>query len=143
MTQCLFSLIIFAMTQAEVLQKKTVVFDNNVSLKVEIAITPTQKAQGLMGRTSLANGTGMLFEFQPPQILSFWMKNTLIPLSIGFFRANKTLIEIQDMEPSQGPVREEMLPRYVSSEPAMYAIEVPKGWFHKSKIKPGSKFRFK
>ena len=135
--------VLFLFVNAESFHTKTVVFNNSISLRVEMALTPTQKAQGLMGRTSLAEGAGMLFEFQPPQILSFWMKNTLIPLSIGFFRANKTLIEIQEMEPSHGPVREEFLPRYVSSEPAMYAIEVPKGWFHKKKIKPGAQFRFK
>lgn len=139
----LLNFIFFSIVQAGSLPYKTLVFNNGVSLKVEMALTPEQKAQGLMGRTNLAEGSGMLFEFQPPQILSFWMKNTLIPLSIGFFRANKTLIEIQDMEPIHGPVREEMLPRYVSSEPAMYAVEVPKGWFQKKKIKPGSQFRFK
>ena len=123
--------------------KKTLIFDNGASLKVEIATTPQQKQQGLMGRTSLAAGQGMLFVFQPAQPLSFWMKNTLIHLSIGFFRENKTLFEIKDMEPIHGPVREELLPRYQSSEPAMYALEVPKGWFSKSKIKPGMKFRLK
>lgn len=137
------SVVFFSLVQAESFKQKTVVFNNGVSLKVEMALTPGQKSQGLMGRTHLAEGSGMLFEFQPPQILSFWMKNTLIPLSIGFFREDKTLIEIQDMEPSHGPVREELLPRYVSSSAAMYAIEVPKGWFHKKKIKPGSQFRFK
>jgi uncharacterized protein len=85
----------------------------------------------------------MLFVFDPSEVLSFWMKNTLLPLSIGFFRANKVLFEIKDMEPSHGPVRDEFLPRYSSREPAMYAIEVPKGWFHKNKIKENSKFTFK
>ena len=123
--------------------KKTLTFENGVSLKVEMATTPRQKEHGLMGRTSLNINQGMLFVFQPEQPLSFWMKNTLIQLSIGFFRENKTLIEMKDMEPTHGPVRDELLPRYVSSEPATYALEVPKGWFSEHKIKPGMKFRFK
>jgi uncharacterized membrane protein (UPF0127 family) len=123
--------------------KQEIVFDNGASLKVEMATSFEQRAQGLMNRKTLAEGEGMLFVFDPPEVLSFWMKNTLIPLSIGFFRANKELIEMQDMEPSHGPVREELLPRYISSEPAKYALEVPKGWFQKKKIKAHSKFRFK
>ncbi len=122
-------------------EKKTVTFDNGAQLKVEMAATAQEKEQGLMMRTSLAEGKGMIFVFQPAQPLSFWMKNTLIQLSIGFFRENRTLIEVKDMEPIHGPVREELLPRYVSSEPAMYAIEVPKGWFTRRKIKPGMRFR--
>lgn len=129
--------------QAPTFPQKTIIFDRNISVKVEMATSPMQKERGLMGRTHLANGQGMLFVFEPAQTLSFWMKNTLIPLSIGFFRENKTLIEIKDMEPIHGPVREELLPRYESSEPAMYALEVPKGWFTQNKIKPGTKFRFK
>lgn len=135
----------FALCTAQALTfpKKNLTFDNGVSLKVEMATTPQQKEHGLMGRTSLTMNQGMLFVFQPEQQLSFWMKNTLIQLSIGFFRENKTLIEIKDMEPIHGPVRDELLPRYVSTEPAMYALEVPKGWFSKNKIKPGMKFRLK
>ncbi len=129
--------------QAQTFPKKTITFDNGVTLRVEMATTPQQKQQGLMGRTSLKMDQGMLFVFQPAQPLSFWMKNTLIHLSIGFFRENKTLFEIKDMEPIHGPVREESLPRYESSEPAMYALEVPKDWFSKYKIKPGMKFRLK
>lgn len=137
-----FFFVFFLQAQTVQLPQKTIVFDNGITLKVEMALTSEQKARGLMERTSLAQGAGMLFNFEPPQVLSFWMKNTLIPLSIGFFRANKTLIETFDMEPSHGPVREELLPRYMSSESAQYAIEVPKGWFAKNKIRSGMKFRF-
>jgi uncharacterized protein len=137
-----FFLLFFSQAQTVQLPQKTIVFDNGVSLKVEMALTTEQKSRGLMERTSLAQGTGMLFNFEPPQVLSFWMKNTLIPLTVGFFRANKTLIETFDMEPSHGPVREDLLPRYMSTEPAQYAIEVPKGWFAKNKIRSGMKFRF-
>ena len=135
--------VMLSTTQAMTFPKKTITFDNGVTLKVEMATTYQQKEHGLMGRTSLKMNEGMLFVFQPEQPLSFWMKNTLIQLSIGFFKENKTLFEIKDMEPIHGPVREELIPRYLSSEPAMYALEVPKGWFLKHKIKPGMKFRLK
>lgn len=122
--------------------KRNVVFSNGSRLTVEVAQTDMQRSQGLMNRTSLPQGQGMLFIFPQEQVLSFWMKNTLLPLSIGFFNKKKTLLEIQDMEPSVGPVRDENLPRYVSRDPTMYAIEVPRGWFAAKKIKPGATFSF-
>jgi hypothetical protein len=120
--------------------RQTLRFNKDAVLKVEVATTPEQKAQGLMLRTQLKEGEGMLFVFPFEQPLSFWMKNTLIPLSIGFFDKNQVLIEVLDMDPVIGPVREEELPRYASSRPAKFALEVPKGWFAKKKI--GNKARF-
>ncbi|MFN7729033.1 MAG: DUF192 domain-containing protein [Bdellovibrio sp.] len=108
----------------------------NVPLLVEVADTPQRLARGLMFRTSLGEGKGMLFIFENEEIRGFWMKNTFVPLSIGFFDRNKKLLEIQDME----PVKSEMElnpPSYTSNAPAMYALEVPRGWFQKHKIKIG------
>jgi uncharacterized protein len=120
--------------------KQTLRLSGNIVLKVEVATTVEQKSQGLMLRTKLKDGEGMLFVFPHEEILSFWMKNTLIPLSIGFFDKKKNLIEVLDMDPVIGPVRDEQLPRYQSSHPAMYALEVPKGWFAKKKIAPPAHF---
>lgn len=111
------------------------------TLVVEIADNNAKLAQGLMFRKSLPEGTGMLFVFPNEEVRSFWMKNTFIPLSIGYFNSNRELIDIQDMT----PVRSEMqvdLPTYVSKAPAQYALEVPKGWFGKHKIKLKQKFSF-
>ena len=66
-------------------------------LNVELAETSEQITRGLMCRQSLK--TGMLFVFKKPQRLSFWMKNTFIPLSIGFFNKDKRLVNIEDMTP--------------------------------------------
>lgn len=123
--------------------RQTLRFSNGVKLNVEVATTPEQKTQGLMYRTKLEDGHGMLFIFVMEQPLSFWMKNTLIPLSIGYFDKNKKLIEVLDMTPAVGPVRDDLLPRYPSSRPAMYALEVPKGWFAKKNIKPAHSFTLK
>lgn len=108
-------------------------------LKVEIADTQEARARGLMFREHLDEGMGMLFIFEKPDILSFWMKNTLIPLSIAFFDENQTLLNIEDMHPVQ---KERNLPSFKSKAPAKYALEVPQGWFKKNKITPGMKFSF-
>lgn len=108
-------------------------------LNVEIADNPEKSAQGLMYRKELKDGDGMLFIFPDEQIRSFWMKNTFIPLSIGYFNSKKELIDIQDMEPA-GSEMQTQLPTYVSKGPAKYALEVPKGWFSKHKILLKQKF---
>ena len=103
---------------------------NDVELVIEVAATEEQRMQGLMGRSTLSEGTGMLFIFERPQVLSFWMKNTIIPLSIGFFDENHCLINIEDMDPPKnGELR-----LYKSKKPALYALEVPQGWFERHQI---------
>jgi uncharacterized membrane protein (UPF0127 family) len=110
----------------------------NEILTVEIAKTHEARAKGLMGRTELPKGHGMLFVHERAQRLSFWMKDTLIPLSIAFFDEDKELINILDMDPPTGPP----LVRYRSTAPALYALEVPQGWFEEHGIERGAKFSF-
>ncbi len=107
-------------------------------LDVEIADTCESRAKGLMGRRELPEGKGMLFIYERAQRLAFWMKDTLIPLSIGFFDDQKTLIKILDMDPPIG----EMFIKYRSTAPARFALEVPQGWFEKHNIQIGDKFSF-
>lgn len=111
---------------------------NNQILEVEIRDTPSGWAKGLMGRKELPDGKGMLFIYPEARILSFWMKNTLIPLSIAFFDDHKTVINVLDMDVPQGNT----LIRYQSHAPAAYALEVPQGWFEKHDIDRGAKFSF-
>ena len=61
---------------------------------VEVAGTPEQQARGLMYRQSLADDRGMVFPYDPPQAVGFWMKNTLIPLDIIFIRADGRIARI-------------------------------------------------
>lgn len=68
------------------------------------------------------------------------MKDTLIPLSIGFFDETKKLIEIFDMPVPQ--LGAKTLPLFMSSRPAVYALEMPKSWFQENNIRPGMKFSF-
>ncbi|MFP3041724.1 DUF192 domain-containing protein [Treponema primitia] len=96
----------------------------------EIARTDDQRARGLMGRKSLADGKGMLFVFERDRILSFWMKDTLIPLSIAYVAYDGRILEIHDMQPQS-------LRTIQSGRSARYALEVPQGWFARANIKPG------
>lgn len=113
----------------------------NTPLTVEIADTPDKTAQGLMYRTSMSDNAGMLFIFDDVQIRNFWMKNTFIPLSIGFFDEKRVLLEVLDMEPVKSEM-EARPPTYNSQKPAKYCLEVNRGWFAKHKIKVGDKFTF-
>jgi len=80
--------------------------------EVEIADTPAQQERGLMFRRRLSARRGMLFDFHTPQSVSFWMKNTLIPLDIIFIDAGGRIVSIaaearpmsEDLIPSGGPV---------------------------------------
>jgi uncharacterized membrane protein (UPF0127 family) len=103
-----------------------------IKVTAEIARTVEQRAQGLMSRKSLEDGRGMLFVFERDQIMSFWMKDTLIPLSIAYISSSGLILEIHDMQPLN------QLPVY-SSSLARYALEVPQGWFNKNSIKPGDR----
>ncbi len=107
-------------------------------IKVEIADTSERQARGLMYRRELKDGHGMLFIFPIERTQSFWMKNTFVPLDIGFFNQAKELVDIQQMDPV-GSVME--IPKsYVSKAPAKYALEVPRGWFARAKIEEGARF---
>ena len=110
-------------------------------ITVEIAETERQHERGLMRRESLGKDQGMLFVFNEDQPRSFWMKNTIINLSIGYFDHSKKLIDIQEMK-AVASVMETNPPPYPSAQPATYALEMSEGWFKKNKIKLGAVFKF-
>jgi len=109
-------------------------------LIVEVADTPEKRAQGLMFRTSLSHDQGMLFVFEREEPLGFWMKNTLIPLAIGYFDREKKLVDIHEMIPAVAG--ELSIKTYQSARPAMYALELSKGWYTQNKVLPGTTFSF-
>ena len=110
------------------------------TIVVEVADNDLLRSHGLMFRKSLPAEEGMLFVFEAEQPLSFWMRNTLIPLSIGYFNKGKKLVDIHEMVPAIMMATEPVL--YPSKEPGMYALEMNKGWFAKNKIKLGATFSF-
>lgn len=105
--------------------RQEVIKVGGVSIRAEIAATPPDRERGLMYRTSMPENEGMLFVFPEAKFQAFWMKNTLIPLDIGFFDDQGFLIEVLHMKPDDGTAR------YPSSEPALYALEMNAGWFEK------------
>ena len=103
-----------------------------VEVRVEIADDDFEMSRGLMYRTALAEDRGMLFVYPDEEERSFWMRNTLIPLSIAFMDSEGRIVDIQDMKPLDDDP-----PHYVSAEPARYALEVNKGFFEERGVKVG------
>ncbi|MGF6724056.1 uncharacterized membrane protein (UPF0127 family) [Paraburkholderia sp. GAS41] len=95
-----------------------------------VASTDADREQGLMYRTKLAPNEGMLFVFQENAVHCFWMKNTLIPLSIAFIRADGTITDIDEMDA-------ETTNNHCPRNNGAYALEMSKNWFASKGIKPG------
>lgn len=112
----------------------------NKRLHVEIAKTIQQQQQGLMHRAQLGENEGMIFVFEDEDYRSFWMKNTLIDLSIGYFNKNFELVEVIDMKATS--VMDINPPSYPTVKRSKYAVEVNKGWFTKNKIKIGDRLNW-
>jgi uncharacterized membrane protein (UPF0127 family) len=103
------------------------------SILAEIADSAAERETGLMFRKELAEGKGMLFVFEVDQVLSFWMKNTSLPLSIAYLSSDGTIRDILPLEPfSLAPVS--------SSRSVRYALEAPRGWFERAGLKVGDRF---
>ena len=124
---CLLGVSTIAMS-ADLPTRKLVV--NGQELTVEVASTPQTRETGLMNRFSLQPDHGMLFIFEAPQPLAFWMKDTYVPLSIAFVDRNGRIINIEDMRPKDEST-------HWSKGPALYAIEMRQGWFASKGIGAG------
>ncbi|HSV70446.1 MAG TPA: DUF192 domain-containing protein [Methylibium sp.] len=101
-------------------------------ISAEVARTPSQRAIGLMHRTTMGANEGMLFVFEQPGVQCFWMKNTLLPLSIAFLRDDGEVVNVADMQPGS-------LQSTCSAAPVRLALEMHRGWFVKRAIKTGSR----
>ncbi len=104
-----------------------------VAISAQLALSRQEQARGLMFRTELADGEGMLFAYKAPQRMSYWMNNVPIGLDIGFFDAQGTLVEIRHMLPNDT--------RSVPSarDDMQYALEMAAGWYARAGIKPGAR----
>ncbi|WP_043460175.1 DUF192 domain-containing protein [Azohydromonas australica] len=102
------------------------------NIRAEVALTPEQRATGLMYRREMAAHEGMLFVFEQAAPQCFWMKNTLLPLSIAFLADDGTVVNIADMKP-------QTLDSHCSAKPVRYALEMNQGWFAKRGIQTGAK----
>lgn len=100
----------------------------------EVAATAEERAEGLMYRDDVPDGTGMLFVFEDSQPRSFWMANTYVPLDIAYMDPSYRIVDIIAMEPL-------VTDSYPSDAPAMFGLEVRQGWFAEQQIGVGDQAR--
>jgi len=103
----------------------------------KIADNDERREHGLMFVKKLGANEGMLFVFEDERVQNFWMKNTVIPLSIGFFDEQGRLIDVQEMKPSPSLMDKDP-PTYKSSGTALFVLEMPEGWFKKNHVEVGA-----
>lgn len=111
----------------------TVAFDNGATLHVDVARDDAARARGLMGVTDLPANDGMAFVWGAPTDASFWMKDTLIPLSIAFVDENGHIITTHEMTPCTA----DPCDTYEASGRYVMAIEANAGWFDTHGIEVG------
>ena len=103
-------------------------------IQAELAQTPEQREIGLMFRTTMGANEGMLFAFEQPGQQCFWMKNTLLPLSVAFIADDGSIVNIDAMKP-------QTLDSHCSTKPVRFVLEMNDGWFAKRGIKAGTKLQ--
>ncbi len=103
-------------------------------IQAELARSPQEQMVGMMFRTSMGQNEAMLFVNTDKDVRCFWMRNTLIPLTIAFIDDDGTIVNLADMKPRS----EES---HCSSRPVRFALEMNQGWFAKRGIGPGFKLR--
>ena len=109
---------------------------DGIPVWVEVADRPEERRRGLMFREVLPTDEGMLFVFEREEPLSFWMKDTVIPLSIAFISGDGEIVDIQDMEPLDDRTS------HRSARPALYALEMNRGWFERHRVEVGERVEF-
>ena len=103
-------------------------------VQVEVARSSLEREIGLMFRKSMPINEVMLFIFDQPSEQCFWMKNTLLPLSVAFLADDGSVVNIDDMKPLT-------LDSHCSSRPVRFVLEMNEGWFAKRGLKPGSRLQ--
>ncbi|MBL8330951.1 MAG: DUF192 domain-containing protein [Rubrivivax sp.] len=104
------------------------------NIVAELATTPMQRQLGMMMRTEMAQHEGMLFIFDETLRQCFWMRNTLLPLSIAFIADDGRIVNLAEMKPQSDDA-------HCSDKPVRYVLEMNKGWFSKRGIKAGDRLR--
>ena len=103
-------------------------------IKAELAIAAEQQATGMMFRREMPGNEGMLFVNEDAGVRCFWMKNTLVPITIAFIADDGTIVNLADMQPQSER-------SHCSAQPVRYALEMSQGWFAKRGIQAGFKLR--
>ena len=100
-------------------------------IRAEVVATEHERQVGLMNRTNLPAQAGMLFVFEAPAQHCFWMKNTLLPLSIAFIDDAGKITDLADMKPQSED-------SHCPSRPIRYALEMNQGWFRSHGVAVGA-----
>jgi uncharacterized protein len=103
-------------------------------IDAQVALTPQQRATGLMHRKDMPAHEGMLFVFEQAGVQCFWMKNTLLPLTAAFVADDGTIVNLADMKP-------QTTDSHCSAKPVRYVLEMNQGWFAKRNIQAGAQLR--
>jgi len=103
---------------------------NKNIIKAEVASTPASQQLGLMYRKSMPEQSGMLFVFEQKAGHCFWMKNTLLPLSIAFIDDDGKIVNIEEMKPQSEA-------NHCPLKPIRYALEMNSNWFEKRQLGAG------
>ncbi len=123
-----------SLSPAPAAASSTVTFaGNDAVLHVRVADTDPERERGLMGITSMPADEGMAFVFDLPTTAQFWMKDTLIPLSIAFVGASGTIVTIREMTPCAADPCE----TYAADAPYVLAIEANTGWYDANGVAVG------
>ncbi len=140
---CLLALTLCLHSQAMAVQDGLVQIStpNGATIQAEIADTTEKRAKGLMYRDSLAKDRGMLFTFAEPQLWTFWMKNTRIPLDIIWMDGKKRIVHIEHNVPTCSRT-DDGCPQYQPNDNAMYVLELAAGAADTLKLQRGSVLKF-
>ncbi len=107
------------------------------TVRMQLAVRNEEMQRGLMGRRDLGTDDGMIFVYEKPQGMSFWMRNTPTPLDIGFFQPDGVLAEIYPLHPfDENTVTSR-------GDRLQFALELNQGWYAKHGVKPGAKLDLK
>jgi hypothetical protein len=117
--------------QAQTLLPSTQLTLGPYTVTAEIAADDSSRAHGLMFRETLPTDRGMLFVFDTPDTVCFWMKNTPLPLSIAFIDSQGIILNIDDMQP-------QTTTSHCPVAPTKYALEMNQGWFTDKGIGAGT-----
>ena len=104
-------------------------------LNLEVAQKESERAMGLMHREAIPPGTGMIFVFNQPTQLNFWMRNVPFDIDIGYFDSKGRLLNALTMAGTSPLMKDEALPRYSSKGEALYAVEVVPGFYKTGNLK--------
>jgi uncharacterized membrane protein (UPF0127 family) len=101
-------------------------------MNTEMAVTEIQEQTGMMYRTNMGTNDGMIFVFSTPMRASFWMMNTILPLSAAYISPDGTILEIHDLQPHDTNAV------VADSGNIQYVLETPQGWFKSNNISVGT-----